>query len=498
MNDPVLREKFVEKYNGLRHNGSDQTLPQSFWSSKYGDRKTHANTYLYNTPNKSDKDGNMNVRKSPRFTQYSNTDFIGDDGQINDDAAMVRARNQSSTHIGITDTENSKIKTTPHSKPTRNERNQYYGDNFSFLEEHKLRNKIDHGYQKYDRVGRFLKSVDIDDNDNDLVNEVEINIDRKYIKNVNISDPPYERKEHGLGNRSKSHHRMHNQDMNDTEEQINALPSCSKDIFSQYDLAQKKHSSSRHLDYQDESDVGPGNDKYELSSKPLEEMKVNTTAMCNRQYDIANSEKESDKSNSLNLGTPNKKKQTQYLEKIVNEDNDHENPIKPDDSQFKFDKFDNSYHKLTNRVDKSSRNEFIKKDSKDIYSSHESSRHIRSSKLNKKRSQKYTKINMTESDKDNTTQDKGLLDNVQKRYYKSDKKPKTYNSSLKEEYKALGLNKNLDTDKDKDKKKDLDTNEGDLTKSAIQHYKNQIKTITKVKNKKSIKNSNNSSKLYLG
>ena len=464
MNDPVLREKFIEKYNDLRHSGSDQTLPQSFWSSKYDDRRNHTNTYIYNTPNNSDKDGNMNVQKSPRFTQYSNTDIIGDEGQINDDAAMVRARNQSSTHIGISDTENSKIKTTPY-RPKRNERNQYYGDNFSFLEEQKLRNKVDYGYQKYDRVGRFLKSVDIDDNDNDLINELEENIDRKkiYMKNVNIPNPPYASKKHGLGNRSKSHHRICNQDINDIEEQINALPTGSKELYSQYDLTQKKHSSSQHLNYQDESDVSPRNDEHKPSSKFLGKMKINTTAMYNLQYNIANSEKESDKSNSLNLSTPNKQKQTQYLEKIINEDNEHEIPILPDDSQFKFDKYDNSYHKLTNRFNKSSRNNFVKKDSKDMYSNHESSRHIRNSKLDKKKSQKYAKINMIENDKDNTTQDKGLQDNVQKRYYKSDKKLKTYNSSLKE-YKALGLNKDLDTDKDKNIKEDADINKGNLAK----------------------------------
>ena len=492
MNDPVLREKFVEKYNGLRHSGSDQTLPQSFWSSKYGDRRTHANTYMYNTPLKSDKDTNPNMKKSPRFTQYSNTDFIGDEGQINDEAAMVRARNQNSTHIRISDTENSKIKTTPH-RPSRNERNQYYGDNFSFLGEKKLKNKADHGYQKYDRVGRFLKSVDIDDNENDLINEGEENIEKRYLKDENISDPPYVRKDHDLGNISKSYQRVYNQVRDNEDQQINSIPADSKEIYSQNDPNNIKHSSSQQIHYQDESDVDPANDdEHRLSSKPLEEMKINKTAMYNLQNDIVSSDKDIDMSNYNSLNTPKKQKQTQYLERKLNKDTEIENPIQPEDFNFNI---DNTYNRHNTSVKKSSRNEFVKKDSRDVYSSHESSRHIKSNKLNKKRSQKYAKINMTQSGDDSDIEENEVQENIQKRYYKSDKKPMNYNNESSEQFTSPAQDKKLDKYKNKSTREEFEINEGDLAKSVSKHYKNQIQEITKPKNLTKSKNSNSSSKL---
>lgn len=59
INDPFLREKLYEKFFKMRNSGSDQTLPNSFSSSKYDDRWTQANTMKYRTPNKSDE-GNPN------------------------------------------------------------------------------------------------------------------------------------------------------------------------------------------------------------------------------------------------------------------------------------------------------------------------------------------------------------------------------------------------------------------------------------------------------
>lgn len=55
INDPFLREKLYEKFFKMRNSGSDQTMPHSFYSSKYDDRGTQANTLKFRTPNKSDE-----------------------------------------------------------------------------------------------------------------------------------------------------------------------------------------------------------------------------------------------------------------------------------------------------------------------------------------------------------------------------------------------------------------------------------------------------------
>ena len=58
INDPILRERLIEKFSKMRHSSSDQTLPHSFYSSKYDDRNTQANTIKYRTPYKSDEGKN--------------------------------------------------------------------------------------------------------------------------------------------------------------------------------------------------------------------------------------------------------------------------------------------------------------------------------------------------------------------------------------------------------------------------------------------------------
>ena len=55
INDPFLREKLYEKFFKMRHSASDQTMPNSFSSSKYDERGTQANTLKFRTPNKSDE-----------------------------------------------------------------------------------------------------------------------------------------------------------------------------------------------------------------------------------------------------------------------------------------------------------------------------------------------------------------------------------------------------------------------------------------------------------
>lgn len=59
INDPDLRERLYEKFSGMKPSASDQTLPNSFWSSKHmGDRRTQGQTNPYHTPLKSEYEGN--------------------------------------------------------------------------------------------------------------------------------------------------------------------------------------------------------------------------------------------------------------------------------------------------------------------------------------------------------------------------------------------------------------------------------------------------------
>ena len=214
--------------------------------------------------------------------------------------------------------------------------------------------------------------------------------------------------------------------------------------------------------------------------------------MYNLQNDIVSSDKDIDMSNYNSLNTPKKQKQTQYLERKLNKDTEPENPIQPEDFNFNI---DNSYNRHNTSVKKSSRNEFVKKDSRDVYSSHESSRHIKSNKLNKKRSQKYAKINMTQSGDDSDIEEKEVQENNQKRYYKSDKKPMNYNNESSEQFTSPAQDKKLDKYKNKSTREEFEITEGDLAKSVSKHYKNQIQEITKPKNLTKSKNSNSSSKL---
>lgn len=81
VNDPDLRDKLYEKFNYIRHSGSDQTLPHSFYSSKFEERRTVANTDKFRTPLK-DYEGTVLATQSvedkdggARFTQFSKSEF---------------------------------------------------------------------------------------------------------------------------------------------------------------------------------------------------------------------------------------------------------------------------------------------------------------------------------------------------------------------------------------------------------------------------------------
>ena len=56
IDDPMLREKLYERFNGMKHSASDFTLPHSQWSSKHiGERRTQGQTNLFHTPLRSDE-----------------------------------------------------------------------------------------------------------------------------------------------------------------------------------------------------------------------------------------------------------------------------------------------------------------------------------------------------------------------------------------------------------------------------------------------------------
>jgi hypothetical protein len=55
INDPSIREKLYEKYNGMKPSPSDPSLPHSFWSSKHADRRTQGQTDVFRTPHRSDE-----------------------------------------------------------------------------------------------------------------------------------------------------------------------------------------------------------------------------------------------------------------------------------------------------------------------------------------------------------------------------------------------------------------------------------------------------------
>ena len=58
INDPELRDRLYEKFNVMKPSASDQSLPQSFWSSKHiADRRTQGQTHPYRTPLKSETEG---------------------------------------------------------------------------------------------------------------------------------------------------------------------------------------------------------------------------------------------------------------------------------------------------------------------------------------------------------------------------------------------------------------------------------------------------------
>jgi hypothetical protein len=61
INDPVLRERLYEKFNGMKNRASDQTSLNSFWSNKnLMDRRTQGGTDYLRTPMRSNE-GNISI-----------------------------------------------------------------------------------------------------------------------------------------------------------------------------------------------------------------------------------------------------------------------------------------------------------------------------------------------------------------------------------------------------------------------------------------------------
>lgn len=343
MNDPVLREKFIEKYNEMRHSGSDQTLPSSFWSKNGDQRRTHAHTYNYNTPLKSDDYDRDNTHRSPRFTQFTNTDYIGEEGKIYDDAVMFGRRGRDTNEIKNSESDNSK----PHSivnydNEPNQDRNAYaqkehYGNNFSFLEEQKRKSLGD----KAKREGYTSKqahTVDVDDNDNDLLIDGEENLERKFLNDGDIKKVPTTKNRSNMGSRSKSQARTQNNDKYNfptgTKEE-NSTVNHMQHQFPSKPMHRHKHSYSQH-NY-DSSNIHPGYEEdSQQSSKRVEEMKISKTNI----YDLSDSKKsitESErrlrkhrKTNIGDLKSPNLQISSQYINQLSN-DREEDTPYHSDE-----------------------------------------------------------------------------------------------------------------------------------------------------------------------
>jgi hypothetical protein len=347
INDPAIRDKLYEKFNHLRNSGSDQTHPSSFWSSKYGDRRTHANTNLYQTPMRSDYMYEDGHRQSPRFTQFLQSDYIGDDGKIYDDAMITETRGKQgeTKHISESD-EDKGHKSMQHN---RNElKQEYYANNFSFKEEQKRKaNKDKQQNRKFDSDHVFAQTVDVDDNDNELEIDGEENVDRQYAQDEDRNLPKVGHK-NKVGDKHRSYERKSEEnEPRDSKYSLKHKKDNSKYLkhrFPNSDLQKKRHSDEVNIDQQDESNIHPGFDEdSQPSSKNVSGMRLKKSNMYDLEHDekqATDKKKNTNKANLHSLQAPIQRPHLAYMNKLE-KGAESDTPINSEES------FDEKLNKLT-------------------------------------------------------------------------------------------------------------------------------------------------------
>lgn len=192
LSDPALRDRLYERY-GMKPSSSDHTLPYSQFSSKHeGDRRTQAHSNLFRTPM---RDEGMNILKlkiidskhyeeSNRFTQFAHSEnckvtlvyisLVGRDGTIYDEGTGYKRPEHYEDESRYTE-EYKKGRSTQH--VPKEEFEDEERANFSFKNKQRMsdpntgRNLLPYSKQQYSNT------LDMDDNENDLVAEGEENIE---------------------------------------------------------------------------------------------------------------------------------------------------------------------------------------------------------------------------------------------------------------------------------------------------------------------------------